>query len=197
MYIGYHSACSSTTIIVAGESQGSQLDARDNYKRAIRNSIRWYDPPIWSWGSYDMKILHVLTMVWAGAPTQAGLCDRSAPTWKEFTRDLKELTTPTLGNQLAVKTSSGDGAARYYQPSPLAKFCRYSSKSLTYTIKLKQAQDPSVQSLYTKTLAGCFEQTRYAEAKAHLQKLIHLDPEMAAAHCLLAQVLEGQEWSVR
>jgi len=35
-------------------------------------------------------------------------------------------------------------------------------------------------------------QTRYAEARSHLQDAIALSDEQAAAHCLLAQVLDGQ-----
>lgn len=36
-------------------------------------------------------------------------------------------------------------------------------------------------------------QNRYAEAKSHLLEAIELDNNIAAAHCLLAQVYEGEE----
>jgi len=78
--------------------------------------------------------------------------------------EVKERLT-TYMYQLAVKTSSGDGAAAaIINLARLQILHGYSSKSVDLLLQgLKQ--DPSVQS--ERLL---LEQTRYAEAKAHLQE---------------------------
>jgi len=94
--------------------------------------------------------------------------------------DLKEVDHATLST-----SSCGDGAAAaIINLARLQILHGYSSKSVDLLLQGLKAQDPSVQSaLHIGWVL--LEQTRYAEAKAHLQEAIHLDPEMAAAHCLL------------
>jgi tetratricopeptide (TPR) repeat protein len=59
---------------------------------------------------------------------------------------------------------------------------------------LSKAQDTAVRYTMLKNLGWArLEQERYDEAIAWLHKAVDLAPESAAAHCLLAQALEGRD----
>ncbi|WP_017719551.1 serine/threonine-protein kinase [Kamptonema formosum] len=92
----------------------------------------------------------------------------------------------------------GDDSATPYASNNLGRLyiTRYSDNNAAIKwlkLGLQKAIDDSLKSDLHKNIGWAYvRETRYSEAKPHLEKALELKAESAPAHCLLAQVLDAE-----